>query len=72
MNTLFSGNYLDDVIITNNTVKSVTTPPATLITSTGSNGLIIMGNQLPSGTTISEPVNTTNATNVVNVSNSWN
>lgn len=71
-NTLFSGNYLDDVIITNNTVKSVTTPPATLITSTGSNGLIIMGNQLPSGTTISEPVNTTNATNVVNVSNSWN
>lgn len=71
-NTLFSGNYLDDVIITNNTVKSVTTPPATLITSTGSNGLIIMGNQLSSGTTISEPVNTTNATNVVNVSNSWN
>ena len=35
-------------------------------------GKIIMGNTLPSGTSISTPVTANNATNLVNASNSWN
>lgn len=71
-NTLFAGNYLNDVILTNNTVESVSTVPSTLIKTNGSNGVIIVGNTLPSGVSVSTPVTATNATNLVNASNSWN
>ena len=70
--TMFGGNYLDDVIITNNKITSVSTVPATLISSNNSNGLIIVGNTLPSGTSISTPVTANGSTNIVQASNSWN
>lgn len=70
--TMFAGNYLDDVIISNNKIKSVDTIPSTLIVSNNSNGMIIVGNTLPEGTSISQPVDVTDATNVVEASNSWN
>lgn len=70
--TMFGGNYLDDVIISNNTIKTVSVPPSTLITSNNSNGMIIVGNTLPSGTSISTPVTANNTTNLVDASNSWN
>jgi hypothetical protein len=46
--------------------------PSTLIVSNNSNGMIIMGNTLPNDISISQPVDVTNSTNVVDVSNSWN
>lgn len=70
--TMFAGNYLDDVIISNNTIESVTKAPTTLISSNNSNGMIIVGNTLPDGTSISQPVEATNTTNLVDASNSWN
>ena len=69
--SLFSGKYLDDVIITKNTVSSVTTAPSVLIKATNSNDVIVVGNTLPSGVTISQPVDATDATNVIQASNSW-
>lgn len=71
-NMMFAGNYLDDLILTNNTIESVSKTPSTLIKTNGSNGVIIVGNILPSGVSISQPVTATNATNLVNASNSWN
>ena len=70
--TLFAGDYLDDVIITNNNIASVDLVPETLISSKKSNGMIIVGNTLPEGTSIPQPVDVTDATNVVEASNSWN
>lgn len=69
--TMFAGNYLDDVIITNNQITSVSIVPSTLISSNNSNGLIIVGNTLPSGTSVSTPVTANGSTNVVQASNSW-
>ena len=71
---LFAGNYLDDVIISNNNITTVNaeSTPSTLIVSNNSNGMIIMGNTLPNDISISQPVDVTNSTNVVDVSNSWN
>lgn len=69
---MFSGNYLNDVVISGNTVESVTSVPTTLIKTNGSNGVIITGNTLPSGTSVSQPVTATNATNLVDANNSWN
>ena len=71
---LFAGNYLDDVIISNNNITTVNaeSTPSTLIISNNSNGMIIMGNTLPNDISISQPVDVTNSTNVVDVSNSWN
>ena len=71
-NTMFSGNYLEDVIISKNQIETVSVVPSTLITSNYSNGLIIVGNTLPSGVSISKPVTANNTTNMVNASNSWN
>lgn len=70
--TLFAGNYLDDVILSNNTIESVSSVPSTLIRTNGSNGVIIVGNTLPSGVSISTPVTANNATNLVDANNSWN
>ena len=70
--TMFAGRYLDDVIITKNKISSVTETPSSLIISNYSNGLIIVGNTLPSGTSISTPVTANSSTNVVQASNSWN
>lgn len=69
---LFSGDYLNEAVLANNTIKSVTTVPTTLINVVSSDNVIIAGNKLPSGTTIETPVNSTSTTNLINVSNSWN
>lgn len=69
---LFSGEYLDDVIITKNIVSSVTSTPSVLIKATNSSDVIIVGNTLPSGSTVTRPVDATNTTNVIQASNSWN
>lgn len=71
-NMMFAGNYIDDLILTRNTIESVTKVPSTLIKTNGSNGVIIVGNTLPSGVSVSTPVTATNATNLVDASNSWN
>lgn len=69
---MFSGKYLDYVTIANNTVSSITTVPSAVISVTNSNNVVISGNQLPSGTTISQPVKSTDTTNLLDNSNSWN
>ena len=68
---MFSGKYLDDVIITKNTVTSLTATPSVIVNVTNSNDVIVVGNTLPSGASISQPVVTTNSTNLVQASNSW-
>ena len=69
--SLFAGKYLDDVVLTKNTVSSVTSTPSELIKVTSSNDVIIVGNTLPSGISVSTPVNSTGTTNLISVSNSW-
>lgn len=71
-NKLFNGQYLDNVVICYNTVESVTTTPSTLITCTNSNKVAIIGNTLPSGTSVSTPVESTSTQNIINANNSWN
>lgn len=70
--TLFSGSYLEDVVFSNNTVNSLAATPSTLINVTNSSNVIIVGNTLPSGTSVSSPVVSTSSVNVINASNSWN
>ena len=70
--SLFAGDYLNEAVLVNNTVKTVTTVPTTLITVLSSTNVIIVGNKLPSGTTVDTPVKSTSTTNLINVSNSWN
>jgi polygalacturonase len=69
--SLFAGKYLDDVVLTKNTVSSVTSAPSELIKVTSSNDVIIVGNTLPSGISVTTPVNSTGTTNLISVSNSW-
>ena len=69
---MFSGKYLDYVTIANNTVSSITTVPTAIISITQSDNVLISGNKLPSGTTVSEPVRSTDTTNLIESSNSWN
>ena len=69
---LFAGTYLDDVVITKNTVTSVSSTPAELIRITNSSDVIVAGNTLPPGVKITTPVKSTNTTNLINTSNSWN
>ena len=70
-NSLFAGKYLDDVVFTKNTVSSVTSMPSELMKVTNSNDVIIVGNTLPSDASVTTPVNSTNTTNLISVSNSW-
>ena len=69
---MFSGRYLDDVIIAGNKVTQVSSAPANLINVTQSNNVIISGNTLPSGVNISQPVVSTGTTNILQNANSWN
>ena len=70
-NSLFAGKYLDNVVLTKNTVSTVTTMPSELIKVTNSDGVIITGNTLPSGASVTTAVNSTNSTNLIDASNSW-
>ena len=69
---MFSGKYLDYVTIANNTVSSVTTVPTAIVSITNSDNVVISGNNLPSGTTIAQPVRSTDTTNLLVNGNSWN
>ena len=68
---LFYGRYIDDLIISNNVVESVSTEPSSVISITNSSNVIIVGNSLPSGAGISSPVISTGTTNLTQSSNSW-
>jgi hypothetical protein len=63
---------LDYVTIANNTVSSVTTAPTAIVSITNSDNVVISGNNLPSGTTIAQPVRSTDTTNLLDNGNSWN
>ena len=69
---IFYGDNLNDVIISNNDVISVTTVPSSFIKVLESDAVVIVGNTISSGTSISQPVDMTNSTNVVESGNSWN
>lgn len=69
--SLFAGKYLDEVMLTRNTVSSVTAMPSELIRVTSSNDVIIVGNILPDGASATTPVNSTGSSNLISVSNSW-
>ncbi len=68
---LLSGRFLDDLVFSNNTVKSVSGSPSSLISVTDSKNVIIVGNKMPSGSSVSNPVVSTGTTNLINDSNSW-
>ena len=69
---MFSGNYLDNVMISNNVVESVNRVAAKLINAVQSKNVIITGNMLPADVTYDTPVISTNTTNLIDASNSWN
>jgi hypothetical protein len=70
-NLMFSGCYLDEVIISNNTVRSMAATPSNIISVKNSENVIVVGNQLPSGASVSNPVVSTGTTNLIDSSNSW-
>ena len=69
---MFSGDYLDNVIISNNEVESVTKVPSKLISAVASKNVIITGNTMPADVTLETPVVSDNTTDLINASNSWN
>ena len=69
---MFSGDYLDNVMISNNEVASVTKVPSKVISAVQSRNVIITGNMLPADVTIATPVVSTDTSNLIDVSNSWN
>lgn len=69
---LLAGDYLDNVMVTNNVVNSVTTVASRLIHVIQSKNVVITGNTVPSDVTYSTPVNSTNTTNLIDAANSWN
>lgn len=69
---LFTGQYLDDVIVTNNEVTSVTTTPSKFVSITNCKNAVVAGNKVPADVTVSTPVVSTNTTNIIDASNTWN
>ena len=69
--SLFFGDYLDNVVISNNMVNSITTKPTNLIAITQSDNVIINGNMHPSNTTFDVAVLSTDTTNIKVINNSW-
>ena len=68
---MLNGTYLQNVIFTGNTVRSISHTPSSLVKVTSSKNVIISGNTVSSGS-VSNPVVTTSSSNVINNSNSWN
>ena len=69
---LFSGLYLDNVILSNNEVKSVASQTSRIISITQSRNVVIAGNKVPSSVSCDEPVNATETVNLIQDANSWN
>ena len=69
---LFSGIYLDNVVISDNKVKSVVTQTSNLIRVTKSQDVVITGNIVPSSATWDKTVNATKTDNLILEHNSWN
>ena len=70
--SLFTGHYLDNVILSDNEVKSVETQESTLINVTQSRNVVIAGNTVPSSASWNEPVLATETVNLIQDGNSWN
>lgn len=70
--SLFYGNYLDNVIFTDNQVTSANKSLTYLISVNYSNNVIVSGNTLPAGASVSTMVRSTSTTNLINNGNSWN
>lgn len=68
---IFVGNYLNNVIISNNEVKSVTATPGNYIIVLDSDAVVVSGNSV-TGASAAYPINSTNTTNLVQSGNSWN
>ena len=69
--SIFAGNWLDNVIFSNNVVKSVTRAPASVVEVTNCDNVIISGNVMPDSSG-SQSVNATSTTNLIDDRNSWN
>ena len=69
---LFSGIYLDNVVISDNKVKSVVTQTSNLIRVTKSQDVVITGNIVPSSATWDKTVNATKTDDLILEHNSWN
>lgn len=69
---MFSGDYLDNVMLNNNEVESIANVPSKLINAIQSRNVIITGNTLPDDVSIDNPVVSTNTSNLIESSNSWN
>ena len=68
---MLNGIYLQNVIFTGNTVRSISHTPSSFVKVTSSKNVIVSGNTVSSGS-VSNPVVTTSSSNVINNSNSWN
>ena len=68
---VFSGDYLDNVIISSNIVSSVESTPSSFVKISDSRNVIISGNKLPDGVEVSTPVNANNTLNLIEKYNSW-
>lgn len=69
---LFSGRYLDNVIISGNTVTSVAQQPSRLMRVSDSRNVVIAGNTVPASASWDDPLNLNESVNVIQDSNSWN
>jgi hypothetical protein len=69
---MFAGYSIDNIVLLNNKVTSITQSPSSLINLSSCGNVIIVGNTLPYGTSISRPVSSSGTSNVINTSNSWN
>ena len=70
--SLFTGHYLDNVIFSGNTVKSVAQQPSHIMRITQSRNVVIAGNTVPSSASSNEPVDATETVNLIQDGNSWN
>ena len=69
---LFSGLYLDNVILADNVVNSVASQPSKLISITRSRDVVIAGNKVLSSMSWDVPVDATETVNIIQDANTWN
>lgn len=69
---MFAGQYLDNVIISDNTVTSASQQPSSIVRVTQSRNVVIAGNEVPSSAIPDNPVNSTETLNLIQDGNTWN